>query len=196
MSSSYDQSIVARSVRWRSGRSRAPPVSRGSRCLEPLQHLSRRERLHAHRRELEREREVVEATADRRDSRIGLEPRVDGPCPGQEEADRLLVRERRHRVLLLPRQAERLPARHEQDEVRAGGEHLGDPGCGLHDLLEVVEQQEQPPVPHLQREVPAPSSAWRRYEHEPGVAHSRKRDPVHAVLEVVVAERGRLARQA
>ena len=31
-SSSYDHSIVARSVRWRSGASRAPPVNSGSRC--------------------------------------------------------------------------------------------------------------------------------------------------------------------
>jgi hypothetical protein len=39
-----------------------------------------------------------------------------------------------------------LPARDEQLEVGAGGEEVGEPSACLHDLLEIVEDAEQPLV--------------------------------------------------
>ena len=79
VSSSYDHSIVARSVRWRSGRV-AAAREQVEPLLEPLEDLSRREGLHPRGRQLERERQVVEAPADLGDSLVAGEVRFDRPC--------------------------------------------------------------------------------------------------------------------
>ena len=66
-SSEWLQSIVARSVCCRSGRSRAPEVSTLERVVEPLEQRLRREEPQPGGGELERERQAVQAPADRRD---------------------------------------------------------------------------------------------------------------------------------
>ena len=88
VSRSYDHSIVARSVRWRSGASRAPPVRSGSRCSSRSRICARRERLHACRRQLEREREVVQAPADLRDCVVGRRSPARPPSRAQRRSRR------------------------------------------------------------------------------------------------------------
>ena len=110
--------------------------------LEPFEDLRRGESLDARGGQLEGQRQIVEATADLGDSLVGLEVGLHGSRPGKEEADPFLVNERRHRVLLLTGYMQRLPARDEEVEVRAGGKQLRNVGCCLHDLLEVVEEAE------------------------------------------------------
>ena len=100
----------------------APPVRSGSRCSSRSRICVGRERLDARGGELERQRQLVEAPADLGDGLVGLEVRLDCPRPCEEEADAFLVSERRHRVLLLAGQVQRLPARDEDVEVGARGQ--------------------------------------------------------------------------
>ena len=60
-----------------------------------------------------------------------------------QEADGLLGYERRHRVLLLGADVQRLAARHQHAEVGAGPEQAGHPGGRIPEVLKVVEQEEQ-----------------------------------------------------
>ena len=104
---------------------------------------SGREHLDSRRRQFEREREVVETAADLGDGVVGWKVGLDCPCTCQKEADALLVHEGWHWVLLLAGDMKRLPARDEQVEPRTSGEQSCDiRGC-VHDLLEVVEDEEQ-----------------------------------------------------
>ncbi len=68
----------------------------------------------------------------------GLEPGA-----GAEEIERLELRQRRHGILDFPPDAQQLAARHQETEVRAGLEQRRELRGGVHQLLEVVEQQEQ-----------------------------------------------------
>ena len=110
---------------------------------EALEDLVGRERLDARGGELERERQVVETAADLRDRLVALEVGLDRLRARQEEADTLVGRERRHLVHLLRVHAQRLPARHEQIEVRTRGEQPGNVSRSVDDLLEVVEDDQQ-----------------------------------------------------
>ena len=97
------QAIAPRSVRWRSGRSRAVEVSRPSCPSEPCQDLLGREELHPRRGQLDRERHPVEPGADAGDGRRVLvrhpEVRANRHGAGDEEPDSLvLVQRRRIRV--------------------------------------------------------------------------------------------------
>ena len=114
-----------------------------------------------------------------------LEARLDRASAGNEEADALLRHERRHRILPLAAHVQRLAARHEHGETRAGSHEPGDlDGC-LDEMLEVVEQEEQPLL--------ADPSSWilrverlrRGVEHEPRIAKTRERHPVDTVREAV-----------
>ena len=99
--------------------------------LEPFEDRLRREQLHARGRELDREREPVEAAADPGDRRrvfVGeLEAGLDRLRPVEEELDRgraretgvaiavgVGQRERRHRELALLAEVQRGLARHER----------------------------------------------------------------------------------
>ncbi len=161
--------------------------------LEPFEDLRRGEGLDAGGRELERQREVVEATADLGDSLVGLEVGLHGSRPGKEEADPFLVNERRHRVLLLTGYMQRLPARDEEVEVRAGGKQLRNVGCCLHDLLEVVEEAEHLLVLDVLGQAVLRADDLRcRGEDELGVAERGKRDPPDAVRVAIRDETGGL----
>ena len=93
-SRSWLHSIVARSVRCRSGRSTAPPVKQRQRLIEALEQGGGRDELRARRGELDREREVVQAPADRSDALVGSEPAPGGGRAADEELGRGNVRQR------------------------------------------------------------------------------------------------------
>ena len=120
-----------------------------------------RERAQPGRRQLDRQRQTVQAGADLRD-RGGIlrgqgKARVGGLGARGEERDRLVagnVGQRlvtggsgsgsgRHREVLLARHAEHGPAGHERLQPRAGAQEVGDVRRGVDDLLEVVQHQEQ-----------------------------------------------------
>jgi hypothetical protein len=113
--------------------------------------------------ELQRERQSLEAPADRR-HRGGVlagEPEGGGGRPGalEEEpgggcgvhgpdvrgAGGVGHRKRRHGALPLAPQAKRGAARDEQDEARAGAEQPGQLGSRAHHVLEVVQHEQQFP---------------------------------------------------
>ena len=60
-----------------------------------------------------------------------------------EEGDCLRPLQGRDRVVELARDAEELSARNQEPQVRARREQLRERGCGLGDLFEVVEQQQE-----------------------------------------------------
>ena len=89
----------------------------------------------------------------------------------EEELHSILGLERRNRVRLLARQAQELAAGDNLQEVRARGRELGEAGCRLDEMLEVVEQKEQALVGDvLGQPVPRPKRLRSLLEHEPRVA--------------------------
>ena len=104
--SSYDHSIVARSVRWRTSASR-PPLEQVETLSKAVEQLLGAEHRRPRRGELDREREVVEPPAQLLDRRRSLHA---GPLA--EERDSLLGHERRQRVLALAADSQDLAARH------------------------------------------------------------------------------------
>jgi len=124
--------------------------------------------VHRHRRdppggELDRQRQPVQARADRRHGgRVLLgegERRVDRGGPLDEQPDRRELgqrverrrrgrvghRQQRHRPAPLAGQAENLPAGHQDVQVRAAGqERLHQVGKGCHDVLAVVQDEQHP----------------------------------------------------
>ena len=128
---------------------------------EPGEQRSRIQQPAARRRELDGERQTVEAPADLRDGhRVVLgqgEVVADGLGPVDEESHggqrgQLLharsIRERRHReradrVLPLGPQPEGGAARHEDREPGAPREEVVEVGCDADDLLEVVQHEQR-----------------------------------------------------
>ena len=114
---------------------------------EPLEDRRRAHDPDAGRRELEREREPVEAFADRPDRRpsrprrrrgpggaSGRDPRT-GRCPPSTSSGGIGCPRS-------PGDPQQLPARHEQAQVRCSADEPGhDVGAGRQELLEVVEQR-------------------------------------------------------
>ena len=107
--------------------------------------------LHADRSELDCERQIVEPVADLGHRVVQLKPGPDGARPGQEQVDSIVVRERRHRVLLLAREVQRLAARDQEIEVRARSEELGESRRRADEVLEVVEEDQHRAVPDVPR---------------------------------------------
>ena len=142
--------------------SRGPPVRRSRRLLEPGEQRLGREQLGARGGKLDREREAVEADADLgdrrrvrvRDGEVGLH----GAGALDEERDRLVLRERRdlgqmrgvgqverrHRELVLAGEVHGDAARDEQLQLRRSREQVGERGRRLDEVLEVVEDEQQP----------------------------------------------------
>ena len=94
--------------------------------------------------QLDREREAVEAAADLGDGLGSLEAGCHLSRAGSEQRDRLLLGKRRHRVLVLGADVERLAARDEDRHLLRLCEQLGQPRCRLDELLEVVEDEQRP----------------------------------------------------
>jgi hypothetical protein len=141
-SRSWLHSIVARSVRWRSGASRAPPVSQRQRALEtPKQRLGRQQ-LRPRGSELEREGQSVEPAANRLHRRVRRERATDPACAFHEERHGLLRRERVERILAFPGETQRRAARDEDTEIVRRGEQRRKPSRGGEQVLEVVEHEQ------------------------------------------------------
>src|SRR5438552_93909 len=126
---------------------------------------------HAGGGELERERQVIQLSAELLNDWAGLEPGIRRPRPSDEELDRILSLKRRDRICLLTGKAKHLAARYEQLTVRACGDHLRQvTGC-IDEMLEVVENQEKPSVSDaLSQTVCGPKRLSGRFEHELRVA--------------------------
>ena len=177
----------------------------------------------AGRRQLKREGESVQPHTQRGDGRrrdVGhLEVGFDRPCPLDEERDRSSVdelrqrgevlqvrqRQRCHRILLLATQLEPGAAGHQHLQAGRRLEQVGDEGRGAHDLLEVVQQNQQAPVAQIghqrlqQRLLPAFLEAKRlrkRRDDQFRVADGRQVDEADAVREVVAQLGCRLQREA
>ena len=161
---------------------------------EPLEQLVGGEDRNARGRELEREREVVEACAELCGRARLRERRSQGARPRCEQSRTVAVVQRRHRPRVLALQLQPLSARHE--ESRPVG--LAEAGDLVRDLrqqvLGVVDQQERPlrgeriderlldgepgALPHVER-------LRDRIERQRGVAHRSERDPPDAVGEIL-----------
>ena len=161
--------MASRSVCWRAGRSRAPPVSSGSRRSSRAQHRLRRQQPDARRRQLDRQRQAVQAGADLGDGRGVLvgqrEVGSDRRAPARRTARRPAYCEsasgRRSPAGVRaapaaapayscsPRRLQRLPAGHQHREAGTGRQQLGHDRRGGQDLLEVVEQQQDGPPPQV-----------------------------------------------
>ena len=102
---------------------------------------------HPRRGELDRERKPVDAAADLPDELAGPIAVERSLCTGAgsllEQADRVGLRQRCKPVVHLVDDPKRLAARREDVEPReAGGEILDELGHSRHDVLAVVEHQE------------------------------------------------------
>jgi hypothetical protein len=107
------------------------------------------------------------------------------------------VHERRHCVVLLASDVERLAAGHEQAESRTGAEQIGNTGRRLHDVLEVVEEEEHRPIAEVVCQLLLGAQNPRRgLEYQPRVAERGQRHPPDAVLVVGGELAGHLNRKA
>jgi hypothetical protein len=140
---------------------------------EAFEDLRRGERFRAGGGELDRERQVVEASAELGDLSGTFEPGALA-----EERDRLGRGEWRHLVLDLPLDAKELAARHEQGEARAALEESRKLWSGLDHLLQVVEEEEHLPLADVLGEtVLGAQGLGDRLGHESGIAQGGEPDP-------------------
>lgn len=128
--------------------------------IEPVQDLLQREHAQPHGRELDGERDTVEAAADPRDQLaiafLDGEARQYGGGPVGEQRRRLPVpwflaavrqRQRRDHQYLLAVRSQDLPAGHQDPQLRRRGQQAArERGAGGHQVFAVVEDQQQPLV--------------------------------------------------
>ena len=191
-SSSWLHSIVARSVCWR-GSTPRPALSRSSRCESRSTSCSG---------ERTRTRAAASSSASGRFSSrahssgtASLATKLGLRCtrPRHEELRPVLRLERRDRIGLLAGNAKQLAARHEQMDVGAGGEQLGESGRCFDDVLEVVEQKQQRFVGQVLRQTVLGSERLpRRHQDELGVTQRRQRHPEDPVRVALPSLGGRL----
>lgn len=81
---------------------------------QPVEQLLGREEHGARRRELERQREIVKALAERAKSLRGWEEDIEGGSSGAEQGNRVLPPQRRHAKHMLPLQPEPLATGHQK----------------------------------------------------------------------------------
>ena len=178
-------------------------------ALQPGQDLVGVERADVRRRQLDRQREPVEARADPADGLgVGVgqrEPGPRGPRPVGEERDRLRLQPQgRHRVLVLAVEVEVRPARREDRQLRRGREQLRHDRRGVEEVLEVVEDQQQVALAHEPRQGLADRLPGRRAQverlrdrgrDELAVADRRERHEAGAVGEPLLQAAGDLERE-
>ena len=206
-SSRWLQSIVARSVRWRSGASRGPPAASVEPPRQAASSIAAGARHAAARRgQLDRQRQPVEPAADLRDragASSSTKPVAGGPRSRDEQLDRggvargarrLGQGQRRDRVLVLAVEAQQRPARDQHLQRRRRRRAAGDDRRGRVDVLEVVEHEQRP----ARREVVAerlddrpigalgdPERVARSRRRRARGPRGRERDEVDAVREAV-----------
>ena len=147
---------------------------------ESVEDLSWREHLRSRSRELNGEREVVEAAAHFGDLVRGIDLR-----PFAEQRDGFGLGKRRNRILDLALDAQQFPRGHEQREVRARPEQRRERRCSVDHLLEVVEQQQQPTLTDVRGKFILGAERMRdRLEDKRRSAQCRQPDPEDAGLVV------------
>src|SRR5438132_75774 len=98
---------------------------------ETLEDLGRRQDARSGRRQLHRERQVVETAAELGDRLVALESRA-----AAEELNRVSLGERKDRVFDFSPDAQELTAGDDQSEIRTGFDECGELWCCLDHLLE------------------------------------------------------------
>ena len=176
--------------------------------LQTSEHRRRGQQLDPRRGQLDRERQAVELVADLRDrGQVGLvrlEVRTHLARPLEEHADGGLARERARAELLLPGDAQPCAARHGDLQARARGDDRRERGRGFDDLLEVVDDEQQPAAVEVGDEallevaldVEEPERPRDRADDEAGVADRLERHEDDAVRELVRGRRGDREREA
>ena len=123
--------------------------------LQPSEHRRRGQQLDPRRGQLDRERQAVEAIADLGDrvevGLVRLEVRTHLACPLEEHADGGVARERLEGELLLAADAQPCAARHGDLQARARGDDRRQRRRGFDDLLEVVDDEQQPAALEVRR---------------------------------------------
>ena len=113
---------------------------------EPLEELLDREETEPRGRELQRQREPVEAIDERRQRRRRLHRRRDRASSSEEERLRVLRRHHRDVDDAFAGELQPLPARHEEHQAGRRGEERGERSRDLRQqVFGVVEQQERAP---------------------------------------------------
>ena len=157
-------------------------------ACEALRDRPGRQDLYSCRGKLDCERKPVESAADRShafDVVVGEgERRIDGLRACGEQPHRLVrhellegqtlpgCRQRRHRILVLPREAQRDAARSEHPQARRSTEELRDGIRRRAELLEVVENEQRRPVAQMLEDIYAGCNAEclaDRRQHELGI---------------------------
>ena len=125
---SQDHSSVARNDRWRTGRSRGPPL-RARAGAPAVRAAPAAAAPRAVGRELDRQRQAVQARADRIDECRSVVQFAVGPCrpsPRDEQGRGVLRCQRLHAVGVLGAQPQRRAAGREHGQVRDRGHQLTD----------------------------------------------------------------------
>ena len=108
-------------------------------AIEALQERLRAEELRACSGELDRQREAIQAAADRIDRRARCELSPDPAGSFQEQRHRMSRGQRLERVLTLPGDPQRRSARHDHTEPVGSGEERCKVGRSGGEVLEIVE---------------------------------------------------------
>ena len=112
---------------------------------KPLQHLCRCQHLHPCCGKLEGQGQAVELAADLGDGIVGLEVSLQRPRPLGKQGDGLGLRQRRDGIAPLAGQLQRFAAGDQELDRGSRSQEPGQTGCCLHDLLDVVQDQERLP---------------------------------------------------
>ena len=154
--------------------------------VESSEELVRAEQRDACGGQLDRERQAVQPPADLADRLGRPESVLHSRGSLDEQGDGVAVRQRLDRVALLRFDLQRLPARDQRLRVGRLRQERRDRRRGLHDLLEVVEQEQQALAPDVVAHgaVGADGRADRAFD-EGRVAECLKRDPEDAVGELL-----------
>ena len=155
------------------GRVAGAPAQERQALLQALEQLRRVQHLRPRGGELDRERQVVQPSADLADVRVRLKRGPRRPYTLHEQRHGVLVGQRRHRVFPLTGQMEWRAAGHEDLHRRRLAQELRDLGRGLQQLLEIVEQKQCLPVREVLLErfrLPDSECLRDRRKHGPFVA--------------------------
>ncbi len=139
-------SIVARSVRCRSGASRRPPGQERQATIKPLEQRLRAKGAKTRGRELERKRQAVEPSADLSRGFIRHEVRPYRTRSLRQQLDCIPLRQSVKRVLDLALDPQGSTARRDYLELRCGGEHRCDHRRRVEYVLKVVHDEQHVPV--------------------------------------------------
>jgi hypothetical protein len=121
--------------------------------LEPPEQRFRGEQLRAGGRQLERERQTVQALTDGGDRLVGHETAADRTGALAEKRDRVVLGERLERVLALAREVKGRSRGDKQLHASGAREQLPEAGRRVEQVLRVVEQEQDLPVAQVLREL-------------------------------------------